>query len=103
MMCATSEAILSSYEEESSKAHRYVLKELIGQGVFGSVFKGRDTLTKKTVAIKVSKLNNDETLKREIEVLNYISYSRVEGKEGLGKKTVQVAIGTKFRLNVDRI
>ena len=89
MSAPISEAILAAYEEKVwSNGHRYVLKNLIGQGMFGSVFKGKDASSNKAVAIKVSKSNDNKTLIKEIEILRYISYANVEGREGLGKETV---------------
>ncbi|KAJ2767644.1 kinase that interacts with cdc31p, partial [Coemansia nantahalensis] len=56
-------------------ARRYEKKELVGRGAYGVVYRGRDTVTGRTVAIKILNLDNDEDfgdMQREINVLSQL-------------------------------
>lgn len=53
---------------------RYERMERVGEGTYGVVFKARDTLSQKTVALKKIKLENEDegvpsTAMREISIL----------------------------------
>ena len=56
------------------KRDRYERMERVGEGTYGVVFKARDTLSLKTVALKKIKLENEDegvpsTAMREIPIL----------------------------------
>lgn len=56
------------------KRDRYERMERVGEGTYGVVFKARDTLSLKTVALKKIKLENEDegvpsTAMREISIL----------------------------------
>ncbi|KAJ2784697.1 kinase that interacts with cdc31p [Coemansia javaensis] len=56
-------------------ARRYEKKELVGRGAYGVVYRGRDTETGRTVAIKILSLDNDEDfgdMQREINLLSQL-------------------------------
>ncbi|KAJ1834388.1 kinase that interacts with cdc31p [Coemansia sp. RSA 2711] len=56
-------------------ARRYEKKELVGRGAYGVVYRGRDTETGRTVAIKILNLDNEEDfsdMQREINLLSQV-------------------------------
>ncbi|KAJ1763332.1 kinase that interacts with cdc31p [Coemansia sp. RSA 1752] len=56
-------------------ARRYEKKELVGRGAYGVVYRGRDTETGSTVAIKILNLDNEEDfsdMQREINLLSQV-------------------------------
>jgi len=60
-------------------ANKYKLLEKIGEGSFGSIYKGENTRTKELVAIKVEPIeNNTKLLKNESTIYQYLI-----GNEGL--------------------
>ena len=56
--------------------HNYNLIEQLGQGAFSVVFKGKNIITSKEVAIKVSK-DPEQRLKHESKILSYLNRERV--------------------------
>ena len=56
--------------------HNYTVVEKLGQGAFSIVFKGKNVVTGKEVAIKVSK-DPEQRLKHESKILAYLNRERV--------------------------
>ena len=64
----------SNSDVNMDKRDRYERMERVGEGTYGVVFKARDTLNHKTVALKKIKLENEDegvpsTAMREISIL----------------------------------
>lgn len=57
--------------------HNYHIMEQLGQGAFSVVFKGKNIITGKEVAIKVTK-DPEQRLKHESKILAYLNRERVE-------------------------
>ncbi|KAJ2083661.1 kinase that interacts with cdc31p [Coemansia sp. RSA 988] len=61
-------------------ARRYEKKELVGRGAYGVVYRGRDTETNRTVAIKILNLDNEESfsdMQREINLLSQLHSTHI--------------------------
>ncbi|KAJ2616400.1 kinase that interacts with cdc31p [Coemansia sp. RSA 1365] len=61
-------------------ARRYEKKELVGRGAYGVVYRGRDTETNRTVAIKILNLDNEESfsdMQREINLLSQLHSAHI--------------------------
>ncbi|KAJ2159716.1 kinase that interacts with cdc31p [Coemansia sp. RSA 552] len=61
-------------------ARRYEKKELVGRGAYGVVYRGRDTVTNRTVAIKILNLDNEEDfsdMQREINLLSQLHSAHI--------------------------
>ncbi|KAJ2357838.1 kinase that interacts with cdc31p [Coemansia sp. RSA 2618] len=61
-------------------ARRYEKKELVGRGAYGVVYRGRDTETGSTVAIKILNLDNEEDfsdMQREINLLSQVHSAHI--------------------------
>lgn len=54
------------------KIHKYECLEKLGNGRFGSVYKGQHESTGKSVAIKLEPLQQIQTIKHETIILNYL-------------------------------
>ncbi|KAJ3117685.1 putative protein serine/threonine kinase [Phlyctochytrium bullatum] len=68
------------------KSTRYVLHELVGSGSYGNVYRGQDSLTNQTVAIKVVDLEGNEDamedIQREVTILSQLRSNYVTQYHG---------------------
>ena len=72
-------------QSQGMKPHgreRYELKEKLGEGTYGIVYKSKDTLTNEIVALKKIRLENEEegmpsTAMREISILKELDHPNI--------------------------
>lgn len=89
------------YNPGTMYAERYRIREFIGRGGMGSVYRVEDTVEKRDVALKILNSNiadedTAERFKREIEILSRINHSSVPKIYGWGKAGAELYFVAEF-------
>lgn len=87
--------------EESKGMQKYAVMQLVGEGSFGKVYKGRRRGTCETVALKViTKAGKSEkdirSLRQEIDILSQLSHPNIVQMLELTETSAELFVVTEF-------